>query len=110
MNHKTIKIILASLVVLYLALQFLGPNNQFALTPNFDTSCYSGSISFIEKVSENSSCGAGPEGSIGFPLVFNFKSNPPIANILVFVADMFPVFSLLLLITKIHNKKTLLNN
>lgn len=97
---KNVKILVLSLIVIYLALQVLGPRIQIALTPNFDTSCYSGRFSFIERVSKNSSCGAGPKGSVGFPFVFNFKYNPKHLNALVFLIDILPAATLLLLLRR----------
>lgn len=92
------------LIALYLALQIVGPRNEFALTPNFDTGCFSGAYSLIEKVSENSSCGAGPKGSLGFPFVLNFNANPLILNGLVFIADILPVLVLTFIMCKRYQK------
>lgn len=79
----------------YLLLQFVGPANEFALTPNFDTSCYSGSFSLIERVSDQSSCGASSRNAIGFPFVFNFQYNPAPLNYMVLIFDMLPLIVLI---------------
>jgi len=95
---KNTRIFLLFLIIVYLAFQFVGPRIQLALIPNFDTSCFSGAYSMIEKVSKNSSCGASPVGKVGFPFVFNFEYNPKPLNVLVFLVDMLPVVALLLLL------------
>lgn len=81
--RQPLKIFVLSLITsIFLLLQLIMPRIGLSLIPNFDTSCYSGSIAFIERVSSGSSCGGGGSGHIGFPFVMNFSYNSKLENLL----------------------------
>lgn len=86
---RTLIIFLLSLAtVIFFCLQIIMPRIGLSLVPNFDTSCYSGTYAFIEKISDNSSCGARGADLVGFPLVVNFSYNNPIENFLVLLINI----------------------
>lgn len=97
------KIILVALIVVYLAAQIIMPRLGFALILNFDTSCYSGSISFLERAnSPNASCGTRNPNFVGFPFVVNFDYNNSLQKLATLLFNMAPVVALIPLI---WNKK-----
>lgn len=97
-NYKTTppskswtKTILISLAIVYIAAQLVMPKLGYSLALNFDTSCYSGAISFLERVNTgSSSCGASGN-FIGFPFVINFAYNTSFQKILTALLDFLPL-------------------
>lgn len=101
MQKKHIRFVLIALMTLYVVAQFVMPQLGLSLVPNFDSSCYSGSFKYIEKIAEGS-CGAGGDNLVGFPLVINFAYNTTAQQFLIFVLDCVPlaIMGIFLLRTK----------
>ena len=80
-----------SLMVLYVVAQFVMPKIGLSVAPNFDASCYSGAISFLERVNTgNASCGTGNPGFVGFPFVINFDYNNGLQKLVSLALDIVP--------------------
>ncbi len=84
------KLLLATAVV-YILAQFIAPAIGLALALNFDKTCYSGSISFLERVSDNSSCGAGGNKHIGFPFIVTSDYNSPLQKVIALMLNLAPL-------------------
>lgn len=84
------KLILAA-AILYILAQFIAPKIGLALALNFDTSCYSGSISFLERAGSQSSCGAGGKENIGFPFILTFGYNITMQKLIALSLDLIPL-------------------
>jgi len=71
------------------------PKLGLAIILNFDTSCYSGGISYLERAnSPNASCGT--RGSfIGFPFVVNYRYNNPLQKLVSGAIDALPLVIIL---------------
>jgi hypothetical protein len=83
--------LLLGMAFVYILMQFIAPAVGLALALNFDASCYSGSISFLERVSDNSSCGASGSGHVGFPFILTFDYNTAAQKLVVLVLNLLPL-------------------
>lgn len=72
---------------LFVLAQVLMPMLHLSVLLNFDTSCYSGGISFIERLSSEGSCGANVRFPIGFPFVINAQSYTIVGNVITILIN-----------------------
>lgn len=107
MQHFT-KYLLISLSILYIVLQFLLPALGFSLELNFDRSCYTGSLAYVDRM--GSTCSGSGIPAVGFPFVINNSNNYLLEQALVLLVDVTPLALLVLLASGFRVKRPNANN